>query len=142
MYKLIVALLLFCFSFVSSIDAQTQKKNPYLKIQLSPIKIATQGQSIKLMASVRYKNIKEATGNLTFSLFNHNTQKSIDGWCINIFPFQYFTTIANQYFSVEFPFTVPADYEGSIDVLLKAEVENLHDTLRFTFPVIKSKTLE
>ena len=56
------------------------------------------GQSVKLKVSVSHNLNEEKTGTLVMSLINHQTQKSVDGWFINIFPFQYFTTLSNQNF--------------------------------------------
>ena len=70
------------------------------KIQIhcvAPVKLKT-GQSVTLKVQVSHTLKEEKTGTLTLSLLNHETQKSVDGWFINIFPFQYFTTLSNQNF--------------------------------------------
>jgi hypothetical protein len=81
--------------------------------------------------------IEEKTGTLVLSLINHQTQTSVDGWFLNIFPFQYFTTIKNEKFEVEFPFTVPNDYSDSFDLVLVAHVGNLKDSIGFVIPTNK-----
>jgi hypothetical protein len=75
---------------------------------------------------------EEKTGTLSLSLINHATGKSVDGWFINIFPFQYFTTIDKENFEVEFPFTVPHEFKGSFDIELVAKVPSFTDSVRFT----------
>ena len=96
-----------------------------------PIK-AFAGQSIKLQAKVTHQLKEEKTGTLSLALINHATGKSVDGWFINIFPFQYFTTIDKENFEVEFPFTVPHEYKGSFDIELVAKVQSLTDSIRYT----------
>ncbi len=111
------------------------------KIQIhcvAPVKLKT-GQSVTLKVQVSHTLKEEKTGTLTLSLLNHETQKSVDGWFINIFPFQYFTTLSNQNFEAEFPFTVPNDYSGSFDLELVAHVKNIKDSIRFTVTTNKVK---
>jgi len=103
---------------------------------VAPVKLKT-GQSVKLKVSVSHNLNEEKTGTLVLSLINHQTQKSVDGWFLNIFPFQYFTTIQNEKFEVEFPFTVPNDYSDSFDLVLVANVGNLKDSIGFVIPTNK-----
>ena len=100
-----------------------------------PIK-AIAGQSIKLQVKVAHHLKEEKTGTLTLSLYNHSTDKSVDGWFINVFPFQYFTTIDKENFEVEFPFTVPHDYKGNFDIELVAKVQDQKDSIRYTVNTI------
>lgn len=96
----------------------------------APLK-ANAGQSIKLQVKVAHQLKEEKTGTLSLSLFNHATGKSVDGWFINIFPFQYFTTIDKEHFEVEFPFTVPHEFKGSFDIELVAKVQDFTDSVRY-----------
>lgn len=96
-----------------------------------PIKAST-GQSIKLQVKVAHQIKEEKTGTLTLALYNHATGKSVDGWFINIFPFQYFTSIDKENFEVEFPFTIPHEYKGSFDIELVARVQEQKDSVRYT----------
>ena len=128
-------LLLFALFFCSHLTMAQQK--PAIKIHcIAPVKLKT-GQSVKLKVSVSHNLKKEKTGTLVLSLINHQTQKSVDGWFLNIFPFQYFTTIRNENFEVEFPFTVPNDYSDSFDLVLVAKVENLKDSIGFVISTNK-----
>jgi hypothetical protein len=123
------ALLIFAFFLCSQLATAQQK--PALKINcVAPVKLKT-GQSVKLKVQVMHNLKKEKTGTLVLSLINHQTKTSVDGWFLNIFPLQYFTTIKNEKFEVEFPFTVPNDYSDSFDLVLVAKVGNLKDSIGF-----------
>ena len=92
------------------------------------------GESIKLKVQVKHQLTKEQTGNLQFALYNTETKKSVDGWFLNFFPFQYFTTIANEFFETEFPFTVPNDFKGKFTLELVAKVDTIQDSVRIDIP--------
>ena len=113
--------------------AQTAK----LSIHTTPPKELKVGASHTLKVSVSHTFKTEQTGNLILSLLNNKTQQSVDGWFLNVFPFQYFTTISGTPFDAEFPFTVPDAYEGKFDILLVAEVDKIKDSIRFTVPTRK-----
>ncbi len=129
------AILLLTFFLCSQLNLAQDK--PAIMIHcLAPVKLKT-GQSVKLKVSVIHNLKKEKTGILVLSLINHQTQTSVDGWFLNIFPLQYFTTIKNEKFEVEFPFTVPNDYSDSFDLVLVAKVENLKDSIGFVISTNK-----
>ena len=129
------ALLLFALFFCSHLTMAQQKSA--IKIHcVAPVKLKT-GQSVKLKVSVSHNLKDENTGTLVLSLINHQTKTSVDGWFLNIFPFQYFTTIQNEKFEVEFPFTVPNDYSDSFDLVLVAHVGILKDSIGFVIPTNK-----
>ena len=92
------------------------------------------GESIKLKVQVKHQLSKEQTGHLEFALYNTETKKSVDGWFLNFFPFQYFTTISNEIFETEFPFTVPNDYQGKFSIELVAKVDSIKDSIRIDIP--------
>ncbi len=122
---------LLCFLFLlttTTIWGQTKT----LRIICKPPIQAIAGEAIKLQVKVAHQLKEEKTGTLTLSLYNHATGKSVDGWFINIFPFQYFTTIDKENFEVEFPFTVPHEYKGSFDIELVAKVREQKDSIRYT----------
>ena len=114
-------------------------KKPSLKIECVTPTVLSLGQSIKLKVKVRHNFPQEKTGQLTLALINHKTKKSVDGWFINIFPFQYFTTIQNEVFETEFPFTVPFDYLGNFDIEIVARVNEIKDSIHITIPTKKAK---
>jgi len=114
-------------------------KKPSLKIECVTPTVLSLGQSIKLKVKVLHNFPQEKTGQLTLALINHKTKKSVDGWFINIFPFQYFTTIQNEVFETEFPFTVPFDYLGNFDMEIVARVNEIKDSIHITIPTKKAK---
>jgi hypothetical protein len=105
-----------------------------LEIICTTPKMLKAGASFQLRVIVKHQISTEKTGTLSLSLLNHQTGKSVDGWFLNIFPFQYFTTIKNENFEVEFPFTVPHEFKGDIDISLVAQVEQMKDSIRYTIP--------
>jgi hypothetical protein len=136
------AITLFIFlSICMYIQAQklNVNKEPSLKIECVTPTVLSLGQSIKLKVKLRHDFQQEKTGQLTLSLINHETKKSVDGWFMNIFPFQYFTTIQNEPFETEFPFTVPFDYLGNFDIEIIARVNEIKDSIHITIPTKKAK---
>ena len=95
-----------------------------------------QGESLKLKVLVKHQIKKEQTGHIQLALFNAETKQSVDGWFLNFFPFQYFTTIANEDFETEFPFTVPNDFKGKFIIELVAQVDSIQDSIRVTIPTL------
>ena len=89
------------------------------------------GQSYKLKAKVDHNFTTEKTGGISCTLLNAKTHKPVDGWFINIFPFQYFTTIANTPFEAEFSFTVPHQYKGSFEIILVAQADQIKDSVHY-----------
>jgi hypothetical protein len=114
-------------------------KKPSLKIEYVIPTVLSVGQSIKLKVKVLHNLTQEKTGQLTLALINNKTKKSVDGWFMNIFPFQYFTTIQNETFETEFPFTVPFDYIGNFDLEIVARVNEIKDSVHITIPTKKVK---
>ncbi|MFX6790162.1 hypothetical protein ABTH34_19770, partial [Acinetobacter baumannii] len=74
----------------------------------------------ELKVGVENNFLKESTGHLSFEIFNADKNISVDGWFLNVFPFQYFTATPKQSFNTKFPFTVPGDYKGKIKIVIKA----------------------
>ena len=132
----------FLFLVLLLFYVQTNGQNsPQIKIHCTAPKNFTTGQSVKLKVQVSHHLIEEKTGSLTLSLINHRTKKSVDGWFLNIFPFQYFTTLLNEKFETEFPFTIPYDYEQSVDLILVAVVNEIKDSIVFTIPTKKANSI-
>ena len=125
------------FALILIIGFKTNAQGPSLKIKaLLPTKLKW-GQSYKLKATVSHNFKEEKTGGLTCTLLNAATHKPVDGWFINIFPFQYFTTIAKTPFETEFSFTVPNDYKGKFEIVLVAQVDQIKDSVHFVIPTNK-----
>jgi hypothetical protein len=92
------------------------------------------GETLKLKVQVKHQLNQEKTGTLQFAIYNAETKKSVDGWFLNFFPFQYFTTISNEIFETEFPFTVPNDYKGKFSLELVAKVDTIKDSIHIDIP--------
>ena len=123
--------ILFCCILLTTQSIAQQKP---LSIHLTPPSKMFLGETIKLKVQVKHQLTKEQTGHLEFALFNTETKKSVDGWFLNFFPFQYFTTISNEIFETEFPFTVPNDYKGKFSIELVAKVDSIQDSIRIDIP--------
>lgn len=111
-----------------------QKPNS-IKIHYSLSQQLKAGNKIDLKVTVSHSLSKEQTGTVTLELIDATTNKSVDGWFLNIFPFQYFTSIKGEKFTTEFPFTVPSDYNGKFTVTIKAVCGNAKDSVSQTFNV-------
>ena len=125
--------------FTQAQNSSSVNKKTNIKIEFATHTFLTLGQAIKLKVKVRHNLLQEKTGQLTLALINHKTKKSVDGWFVNIFPFQYFTTIKNEAFETEFPFTVPFDYSGNFDIEIVARVNEIKDSIHITIPIKKAK---
>ena len=123
--------ILFCCIFFAKISNAQQKP---LSIHFTSPSQMFLGETMKLKVQVKHQLTKEQTGHLEFALFNTDTKKSVDGWFLNFFPFQYFTTISNEIFETEFPFTVPNDYKGKFSIELVAKVDSIKDSIRIDIP--------
>jgi hypothetical protein len=111
-------------------------QSPYLKINATPPTQLKQGQSFKLATKVLHNFTTEKTGGISCSFLNASNHTSVDGWFMNVFPFQYFTTIANTPFETEFTFTVPDAYKGKFEIILVAEANQIKDSVHFIVPVV------
>ena len=101
-----------------------------LHIKCTPPKNLKPGAAFLLKVEIQHQIAEEKTGELTFSIFNAS-KNAADGWFLNFFPFQYFTTIQNENYTSSFPFTVPHDYKGSFAIELVAQVGNIKDSVRY-----------
>ena len=123
--------ILFCCIFFAKLSNAQQKP---LSIHFTSPSQMFLGETMKLKVQVKHQLTKEQTGHIEFALFNTETKKSVDGWFLNFFPFQYFTTISNEIFETEFPFTVPNDYKGKFSIELVAKVDSIIDSIRIDIP--------
>ncbi len=123
--------ILFCCIFFAKLSNAQQKP---LSIHFTSPSQMFLGETMKLKVQVKHQLTKEQTGHLEFAIYNAETKKSVDGWFLNFFPFQYFTTISNEIFETEFPFTVPNDYKGKFSIELVAKVDSITDSIRIDIP--------
>lgn len=130
LHFVITTLILCCVLLTTQTLAQQKPLSIHL---IAPTQMFL-GESIKLKVQVKHQLTKEQTGNLQFALYNAETKKSVDGWFLNFFPFQYFTTISNEIFETEFPFTVPNDFKGKFTLELVAKVDTIQDSIRIDIP--------
>lgn len=130
--KKIFLFLFILFSTNIFVNAQQQKE---LSISCSFPKQLNAGNKINLKVTVAHHLSKEQIGNVTLELFNAITNKSVDGWFLNIFPFQYFTSITKQKFTTNFPFTVPSNFNGKIKIIIKAVCGNAKDSISQIFTI-------
>ena len=114
----------------------TEAQQKLLSIHFTAPTQMYQGESVNLKVQVKHQIKKEQTGHLNFALFNAATKQSVDGWFLNFFPFQYFTTIVGEFFETEFPFTVPNDFVGKFELELVAQVDTIKDSIRITIPTL------
>jgi len=129
--RFICATLFLCCVLLST---QSQAQQKPLSIHFTAPTQLFLGESKKLKVQVKHQLNQEKTGTLQFAIFNAETKKSVDGWFLNFFPFQYFTTIANEIFETEFPFTVPNDYKGKFILELVAKVDSIQDSIHVDIP--------
>lgn len=127
----VYATLLLCCVLLTTQSLAQQKP---LSIHFTAPTAMFLGETLKLKVQVNHQLTKEQTGTLQFALYNTETKKSVDGWFLNFFPFQYFTTISNEIFETEFPFTVPNDYKGKFSIELVAKVDSIQDSIRIDIP--------
>ena len=127
----VYATLLLCCVLLTTQSLAQQKP---LSIHFTAPTAMFLGETLKLKVQVKHQLIKEQTGTIQFALYNAETKKSVDGWFLNFFPFQYFTTISNEIFETEFPFTVPNDYKGKFTLELVAKVDSIQDSIRIDIP--------
>jgi hypothetical protein len=114
------------------LTTQSKAQQKPLSIHLTTPKQMYLGESLKLIVQIKHQLTKEQTGTLQFALYNAETKKSVDGWFLN--SFQYFTTISNEIFETEFPFTVPNDFKGKFSIELVAKVDSIKDSIRVDIP--------
>lgn len=134
---LLASILTFCLSSQGQINKVNQSNKIIAIHSKTPLKLSP-GQSFKFKVQVSHQLNQEKTGQLTLSIINHKTKQSVDGWFLNLFPFQYFTTLINEKFETEFPITVPYDYSGSIDIEIIAKVGVLMDSTIRTISITKT----
>ena len=128
--------------FFGSASLSAQQKKILIQIHCNAPKILKNGDKIELPVSIKHQLATENTGTVTLELLNAANNTSVDGWFLNVFPLQYFTSIQHKTFTAEFPITVPMDYTGKIKLIIKASCANQKDSLAFIIPVQAKKTVQ
>lgn len=124
---------LLCLVLCSYTWAQQNKKNIALHCTFPSVLHGNEQKEL----SVNIINFlqKETVGTVTMDLFNAAGNTSVDGWFLNIFPYQYFTAIPGKKFTARFPFTVPAGFNGKLKIVITAACSNEKDSLVRTLTV-------
>lgn len=74
------------------------------------------------------QNKKDMTGTMMLELKDAKSKTSIDGWAMNVFPFQYFTIEPQQTFTGLFPFQIPHSFSGSVHFKILVKQSNKIDS--------------
>jgi len=130
---LTACILLVCMSFCKA------QQNDSLHILCKFPAQLKAGAKLELPVQVRYSIQGEKTGTVSFEIINEADHQSVDGWFINIFPFQYFTTIAKESYHTKFPFTVPSNFSGKIKLILRAACNQNKDSVARVITIIANK---
>jgi hypothetical protein len=113
-------LLVLLFVYCCDIKLTAQKNIEKISIHTQFPKTLHRNEALELKVAIINSLLKETTGTITLELFNTEKNTSVDGWFINIFPYQYFTATPNKTFSASFPITVPGTFKGKIRIAVTA----------------------
>jgi hypothetical protein len=127
--------------FFSGATCFAQQKKSLIQIHCNAPAFLKNGDKIELPVSITYQLKEEHTGTVSFELLNTETNTSVDGWFLNVFPLQYFASIKNKTFRTKFPITVPMDYKGKIKIMLKASCAEAKDSIALIIPIHSTKML-
>ncbi|MFY7899742.1 MAG: MG2 domain-containing protein [Chitinophagaceae bacterium] len=106
----------------ASATIQTQKK---LMVQGNAPRFIREGDQIHFTASIANVTNDEITGQVMLELMDANTNTSVDGWFQNVFPVQYFTVAAQQTNTIQFPISIPFNYNKPLLWRLTAISKNV-----------------
>lgn len=125
------AFFILLFYLLGMNNSFTQEANS-IKVHYSLPKELKPGRKYDLLVGITNTLSSENTGTIDFGVVNPETNTSIDGWFLNIFPHQFFTGTPHKKFSTTFPFTVPANYKGEVKFIIKSECRGSVDSVVFT----------
>jgi hypothetical protein len=74
------------------------------------------------------QSTKDIIGTMMLELKDAKSKTSIDGWAMNVFPFQYFTIEPQQTFTGLFPFQIPYSFSGSVHFKILVKQSNKIDS--------------
>ncbi|MCX8473573.1 MAG: hypothetical protein ORN85_07990 [Sediminibacterium sp.] len=127
MKRKVFTLLIKNLSFFSLVISQLITFNSFgadsLQVEIPPNIIWQRGAKEKLHLCINHNCLNENIGYLSLSLLDYKSHQPVDGWFLNFFPNQYFTTIKNTKPCSEFKFEVPHTYK--YDTVLMFLVVNL-----------------
>ena len=99
----------------------TQKK---MMVQANAPRFFREGDQVIFVATIGNLITEELTGEVVLELIDATTNTSVDGWFQNVFPVQYFTVAAQQSTVVQFPITIPFNYNKPLLWRLVAKAKN------------------
>ncbi len=99
----------------------TQKK---MMVQANAPRFFREGDQVIFVATIGNLITEELTGEVVLELIDATTNTSVDGWFQNVFPVQYFTVAAQQSTIVQFPITIPFNYNKPLLWRLVAKAKN------------------
>ena len=114
-----------------------------LMVQPNVPRFLREGDKIELSVKVVNMDAKEMTGTVQLELFDVLTNRSVDGWCKNIFPVQYFTVAAGQSSVIQFPIEMPVGFNSVLGYRIKAmsKDESFSDGEESALPVLSNRIL-
>ncbi len=102
-----------------------------------------QGKNVELEANIINQNNFEISGTLNLALTNAITKLNVDGWFMNVFPFQYYTVAPNDTFKIKFPLQIPMNFYNLIKCTFSSNSNSITDSTKtnttFIEKVIKIK---
>ncbi len=108
-----------------------------------------QGEKREIKVTIFNTDTTEHTGTITLELIDATTKKSVDGWFVNIFPFQYFTAEKKDSCIIKFPIQVPVIFKNRLKYRLVASskiIKNeddligiVTDEVENTIPIVTKK---
>ncbi len=81
-----------------------------IEVEIPPNIVWHRGAKQNLNLCIQHHCLNQNVGYLSLSLLDHKKQNPVDGWFLNFFPNQYFTTIKNGKPCFDFKFEVPHTY--------------------------------
>ncbi len=113
----------FIFFFLSAANGQS------IQIKTNAPSVLKPGDKWEMKVILTAPQVKQdVTGTMMLELKDAKSKTSIDGWAMNVFPFQYFTIEPQQTFTGLFPFQIPYSFRGSVHFKLLVKQSNKIDS--------------
>ncbi len=114
-----------------------------LMVQPFAPRFLREGDMIEFSAKIVNLSDSEVTGATQLELLDAATLKPVDGWFKNIFPNQYVTIAAGQSTVVNFPITIPYNFNSALTYRIKvvSKDASFSDGEEAALPVLTNRTL-
>ncbi|MFZ1453434.1 MAG: alpha-2-macroglobulin family protein, partial [Ferruginibacter sp.] len=112
-----------------------------LMVQPNAPRFMREGDNMEFSAKIVNLSEKEVTGIATLELLDAATNKPVDGWFKNVFPYQYFTVAAGQSQAVKFPMEIPFNFNSAMTYRIVAKAEEFSDGEEMAIPVLTNRML-